>query len=57
MDVDKFPFGLGSSGSNKRSFVEALKEFTSQQTTSAKRISVDPIATDTVRVEVNKVFP
>jgi hypothetical protein len=51
MDVD----GIFGSGSNKRSFVEALKELSSQQTPAAKRINVDPIATDTIRIEVNKV--
>jgi hypothetical protein len=59
MEVDKFPFGLGSSGSNpnKCLLVKALKEFSLQQTTPPdKRISVDPVATDTIRVEVNKVL-
>jgi hypothetical protein len=53
MEVDN-PFG--SNPSNKRSFVEALKEFTQTQTTPpAKRQTVDPTATDTIRIEVNKV--
>ncbi len=53
MEVD----GLFGSGSTKRTFVEALKEFSSQQTTpSAKRPTIDPTATDTIRIEVNKVF-
>jgi hypothetical protein len=43
---------------NKRTFVEALKEFTSTQTPAAKRISIDPNSTDIIRIEVNKVlFP
>jgi hypothetical protein len=52
MEVDN-PFG---SNPNKRSFVEALKEFSQTQTTPpAKRQTVDPTATDTIRIEVNKV--
>jgi len=52
MDTDS----VGTSKSNKRSFVEALREFSSQQTTPApKRVNIDLSATDTVRIEVNKV--
>ncbi len=56
MDVDS-SFGSGQK-SNKRSFVEALREFTSQQITPApKRLNqgIESNTTDTIRVEVNKV--
>jgi hypothetical protein len=52
MEIDKFL--LTSGKPTKRSFVEALKEFT-QTTPSAKRAPIVPNATDTIRIEVNKV--
>ncbi len=41
----------------KRTFLEAIREFTTQQAgPSAKKATVDPNATDTIRVEINKVY-
>ena len=57
MDVDEAVAGTSGSKSNKRSFLEALKEFSSQQTQpNPKRVNVDANATDTIRIEVNKVL-
>jgi hypothetical protein len=41
----------------KRTFLDALQQFSSSQTESPafKRVSVEPSATDTIRIEVNKV--
>jgi hypothetical protein len=52
-------FASGSGGKpTKRTFIEALREFTAQQTTPpSKRVTPAPNATDTIRVEINKVFP
>jgi hypothetical protein len=52
-------FGPGSGNKPiKRTFIEALREFTTtQETPPNKRPPVVPNATDTIRVEINKVFP
>ncbi len=56
MSGDDSMLGVPSGSGRKRTFIEALKELTTQQTIpNAKRISVDAKATDTIRVEVNKV--
>ncbi len=48
---------LTTTKTTKRSFIEALREFTDQQTSpNPKRVSVDAKATDTIRIEVNKVL-
>ncbi len=43
---------------NKRTFIEALREYSSQQPGPSpnKRVTVDTNETDTIRVEVNKVY-
>jgi hypothetical protein len=60
MDTDESASSVpGPSGvkSHKRSFLEALKEFSTQQTQpNPKRINVDANATDTIRIEINKVL-
>ncbi len=51
--------GSGTTRATKRTFLEAWKEFSTQQAgPNAKRVSVDvdANATDIIRVEINKVF-
>jgi hypothetical protein len=48
---------MGSGGKpNKRTLLEAFREFTAQTTPPSKRAPIVPNATDTIRVEVNKVL-
>jgi hypothetical protein len=46
---------MGSGGKNKRTLLEAFREFTAQTTPPSKRAPIVPNATDTIRVEINKV--
>jgi hypothetical protein len=53
MDVDSL-FGSNPK-SIKRTFFEALHEFSQQTSPAPKKPTIEPTATDTIRVEVNKV--
>jgi hypothetical protein len=57
MDFEESLSGLANQvNSNKRSFIEALREFQSQQTVpNPKRASINANATDVIRVEISKV--
>lgn len=56
MEIDNPPSRSGTK-SNKRSFIEALCEFSqqTQQTPASKQVNVDPSLTNTIRIEISKV--
>ncbi len=52
MDIDSL---FNSNKSIKRKFFEALHDFSQQTSPAPKKPTVEPSATDTIRVEINKV--
>jgi hypothetical protein len=52
----EFEEGSSSQRASKRTFLEALREYSQQTVPNAKRATVDANATDIIRVEINKVL-
>jgi hypothetical protein len=56
MEVEESTGSGGLTKPNKRTFLEALREYSQQTAPNAKRASVTATETDIIRVEISKVL-